>query len=1227
MKPDLEEENHTKDRISIMDVRNKNEGAKGRVKGVENDETSPESTGLFYKEILNQDELKKLKAEFTRLKNSCYLDHAGSSLYAESQINSHFSELQSNIYSNPHSRNPSSTITTDAIDFVRHKILRHFGTNADEYTVIFTSGATQALKLVAETFQFNGGLFAYLEECHTSVVGMREIVNTNLTSTTGDLKNEKDKPNVYCLSKYSLDKLMDPNFFCGSFCHKQRDSIHETSCCWVHRQKDHENSESFSEGECEDSTETLLMFLSRLKESSHKYADSNTGNEQRNALIAYPAQCNFSGVKYPLDWISPIKSGRLESISSVESFYIQLEKLINLRISACFDDMSTSSPEKPVNCRNHAEDDIGKESNYSISHSENNEQLPSVCINNNQHKWFVLLDAASYVATNVLDLSEYPADFVAVSFYKMFGFPTGLGALIVRNESAHVLKKQYFGGGTVNIAVPSQPFHVKRANLYERFEDGTIPFLSILAIRDGLDTLSRLCDSMDTIRERTFRLAQYFYKNLSSMHYGNGQLVAKIYSDTDYTSSKTQGPVVTFNLLRSDGSIIGYSEMEQIAYLHDVHLRYGCFCNPGACRRHLKLLPDEVIKQYEAGHVCGDLNDLIDGKPTGAIRVSVGYMTTQENMDFLLRLIYRCWIQPENFRERNENFPVSRPDILSVESTVGRNSFKERKLLRIFVYPIKSCAAFEVPKTWAIGPRGLLYDREWLIVNSAGVPLTQKREPRLCQLKPKIDISNRKLVLSIDGFPDVSISLEISQLQRAHNTLKAELCTSKVCGDTVMGLDCGDEVNSWLSDVLGRPGLKLIRMSPDHQRKPKNALDEISLANHSQFLLLSMGSLRRLAHQLIDKGVVSDLIPTWEETLALEGHEKGDQKQDQEQLEYKIVDNLIERLRGNLVVGCPKLGDNETGFEEEEWSEVRIGDLLFKSGGPCTRCATICTDQKTGERGPEPLLTLSAMRNGRANFGIHLYNIPDYSPTSVATTTVSASASLLPVDAQQSISPSWEEKVHIRTIKPWSGVDEPLEENGIATVPSGRYSGEKNKTPLEKLHGAFTETELQTSEAMMMEQAGAPKTVQNSGTKLKNRQLSSNSSSDSFTLSKSSSTKLANSSTSTANQVQAIHIGDPVSAQQNQRAVTEPLASTTSMTKIHTNSSSTNGQIHWSKNSVTNSATTTTPIAVEKSNSSPNPNGGVKTSISKKSFQISTPCDVGMEGNLAEMQSLIESID
>jgi Aminotransferase class-V len=55
------------------------------------------------------------------------------------------------------------------------------------------------------------------------------------------------------------------------------------------------------------------------------------------------------------------------------------------------------------------------------------------------HEWKVLLDAAAFVPTQPLDLSVTPADFVTVSFYKMFGFPTGLGALLVRPPSAFLL--------------------------------------------------------------------------------------------------------------------------------------------------------------------------------------------------------------------------------------------------------------------------------------------------------------------------------------------------------------------------------------------------------------------------------------------------------------------------------------------------------------------------------------------------------------------------------------------------------------------------------------------------------------------------------------------------------------------------------------------------------------------------------------------------------------------
>lgn len=83
--------------------------------------------------------------------------------------------------------------------------------------------------------------------------------------------------------------------------------------------------------------------------------------------------------------------------------------------------------------------------------------------------WFSMLDAASFVPTNILDLSNYKPDFVAISFHKMFGYPTGLGAILVKNASAHVLnEKNYYGGGTVLLALSADRFHITRPILHER---------------------------------------------------------------------------------------------------------------------------------------------------------------------------------------------------------------------------------------------------------------------------------------------------------------------------------------------------------------------------------------------------------------------------------------------------------------------------------------------------------------------------------------------------------------------------------------------------------------------------------------------------------------------------------------------------------------------------------------------------------------------------------------
>lgn len=83
-------------------------------------------------------------------------------------------------------------------------------------------------------------------------------------------------------------------------------------------------------------------------------------------------------------------------------------------------------------------------------------------------RWFVLLDAASHVSSSPLNLQDCPADFISISFYKIFGFPTGLGALLVRNNAAGILKKTYFGGGTAAAYLSREDYYVQAENVSDR---------------------------------------------------------------------------------------------------------------------------------------------------------------------------------------------------------------------------------------------------------------------------------------------------------------------------------------------------------------------------------------------------------------------------------------------------------------------------------------------------------------------------------------------------------------------------------------------------------------------------------------------------------------------------------------------------------------------------------------------------------------------------------------
>lgn len=164
------------------------------------------------------------------------------------------------------------------------------------------------------------------------------------------------------------------------------------------------------------------------------------------------------------------------------------------------------------------------------------------------------------------------------------------------------------------------------------------------------------------------------------------------------------------------------------------------------------------------------------------------------------------------------------------------------QLVGIHVYPIKSCGAFS-PSSWPITKAGLLYDRQWVIVNEAGVALTQKREPKLCLIKPSIDLSTNLLTLSYEEISStISIPLEPDINSQPSQTLENSF--TKVCGKVLAVQECDEAVSEWLGNVLERPGLKLLRY--DKSRDEKGS----SFANEAPYLLINRNSVLSLQEQV-----------------------------------------------------------------------------------------------------------------------------------------------------------------------------------------------------------------------------------------------------------------------------------------------------------------------------------------------------------------------------------------
>jgi selenocysteine lyase/cysteine desulfurase len=416
-----------------------------------------------------------------------YLDYTAANLVPVALLDRHAAFLREHLLGNPHSTNPSSALTTTLVEQARLSVLEFFNADPDEYVVVFTANATQALKLVGESYPFEAdGEYLLTFDNHNSVNGIREFARAKGCPTT-----------------YVPIQLPDM------------------------RVNDAE----------------LSSFLARRARGGPR-------------LFAYPAQSNFSGVQHPLDWI----------------------------------------PEAQ------------------------------------EHGWDVLLDAAAFTPTNHLDLTRWKPDFVSQSFYKIFGYPTGVGALIARRSALAKLRRPWFAGGTITVAsVQGDKFYLAEGE--SAFEDGTPNYLSLPAVAFGLEYISSV--GIDLVHKRVNCLTSDLITRVTSLQHANGAGLARIYGPR---TAMRRGGTITFNFYDRNGRAIDHRDVEQRANVSNISLRTGCFCNPGGGEIALGITGTELSScfhrpEHETHLTVDDFRLCIDGKSTGAVRVSLGLVSNRADVD------------------------------------------------------------------------------------------------------------------------------------------------------------------------------------------------------------------------------------------------------------------------------------------------------------------------------------------------------------------------------------------------------------------------------------------------------------------------------------------------------------------------------------------------------------------------------------------------------------------
>ena len=225
----------------------------------------------------------------------------------------------------------------------------------------------------------------------------------------------------------------------------------------------------------------------------------------------------------------------------------------------------------------------------------------------------------------------------------------------------------------------------------------------------------------------------------------------------------------------------------------------------------------------------------------------------------------------------------------------------------IHVYPVKSCAG-SAPREALLTETGLDLDRQWLVVDPAGMFVTQRELPRMALVQTTLKSS--ELILRAPGMLAVHVAVD-----RVEDRTEVE-----VWGERVAAYDMGALCAQWFSDFLGRP-LRLARFDPEaprHADRKWTGAAEAANAFQDGFPLLvaSATSIDEVNRRLASAGQ----SPV---TLA--------------------------RFRPNLVLGGLD-AHGEDHLDEVVFAAAE-GPVRLKLVKPCVRCSIPDVDPATGVAG------------------------------------------------------------------------------------------------------------------------------------------------------------------------------------------------------------------------------------------------------------------------------------